>query len=399
MKKTLIVLIILILAGGIVTLGIWFRSRNEIATPEEIAGNGLPINTATPDIPRAELSSDTQNLPSGGSNRFGVVSQREVLDYTLDARNHVFIAARDGNIIEIADNKENVIYEASAPVPLSASFSYDGKKVLSSFGDPARPRWSVFDITAGSWEPLSEEIMHPVWSPNDYRIAYLARQGTRFALSVLDLGNRTPRPQAIFSFSTSHLDLSWNTPGYILLSELPTGFAPSSIWKLDVQKKTLEPLILDQLGANVTWGKTAERGLAFISLGKGSGGTLALVDGKGETEQTLNIQTLPEKCTLYRHTKEKEIGETAELIVCAVPRETDEFSRLTLPDDYYQKVFFTSDNIHAIDLKTGTLSPIFEDASFAIDAHKLKTFGAIVFFINRKDMRLYAVSLDAILQQ
>ena len=75
----------------------------------------------------------------------------------------------------------------------------------------------------------------------------------------------------------------------MLLSEAPTGLAMGSVWKLDIQRKVLEPLVLDQLGANVAWSKENNMGLAFISKGRGSGGTLSIVDGAGETVQKLNI--------------------------------------------------------------------------------------------------------------
>jgi hypothetical protein len=64
-----------------------------------------------------------------------------------------------------------------------------------------------------------------------------------------------------------------------------------------------------------------------------------------------------------------------------------------LPDDYYKKAFFTLDDFYSIGLDNGVVTAIFADQNQALDAINPKVFNQILFFVNRYDSKLYAISL------
>jgi hypothetical protein len=80
-------------------------------------------------------------------------------------------------------------------------------------------------------------------------------------------------------------------------------------------------------------------------------------------------------------------------LYCAVPRNQQKLGFSTLPDDYLMRALYTSDNFLAINLDTGNTTPVFTDASQTLDATNLKIFNQILFFVNRYDNKLYAISL------
>ena len=74
-------------------------------------------------------------------------------------------------------------------------------------------------------------------------------------------------------------------------------------------------------------------------------------------------------------------------------RDQQTFSNARLPDEYEQKVLFTADDFYKINVANGTLTAIFNDPGQTMDATKLKAFNNALFFVNRYDQKLYAISV------
>ena len=80
-------------------------------------------------------------------------------------------------------------------------------------------------------------------------------------------------------------------------------------------------------------------------------------------------------------------------LYCAVPRDTQKFDLARLPDDYDKKKLFTVDDFYKIDLGDGSITEVFADPAQALDAAQLQVANQTLFFVNRYDQRLYAISL------
>jgi hypothetical protein len=151
------------------------------------------------------------------------------------------------------------------------------------------------------------------------------------------------------------------------------------------------------------------------------GGKLSLLNTSGQTLNALTFLTLPSKCVFDIQTQNPPQATSApttssstkstskkgsatpppvvtpvisqEYLYCAVPRDTQRLNTSALPDDYLKGALFTSDDFWRIDLATGDTSAVFIDPNQNLDATDLKIFNKTLFFVNRFDKKLYAISL------
>lgn len=89
----------------------------------------------------------------------------------------------------------------------------------------------------------------------------------------------------------------------------------------------------------------------------------------------------------------KPLANSKDFLYCAIPRDAEKLSRSFLPDDYYKMTLLTADDFYRIDLINGNAAPILADPGQTIDASNLKIFNNKLFFVNRYDQKLYAITL------
>lgn len=80
-------------------------------------------------------------------------------------------------------------------------------------------------------------------------------------------------------------------------------------------------------------------------------------------------------------------------LYCGIPIDPTELSIAQLPDSYDQLAFFTADAFYEINTETGAIQNIFSPTE-SIDASVLHVFNNTLFFVNRYDQKLYAISLS-----
>ena len=206
------------------------------------------------------------------------------------------------------------------------------------------------------------------------------------------------------------LALYWIGANQIILSDKTSASYAGSVLSLDIKKKTLSTIIENNLGLQSIWNVPLGVGLVFTSKYSGGGGSVSLFDLSGVRLNGLNFITLPSKCAFFVQQQEASIQATTtklasatqaasgaasstKTLYCAVPRDQKKLGFSTLPDDYLMRALYTSDNFLAINLDTGNTTPILTDTSQALDATNLKIFNGTLFFVNRYDNKLYAISL------
>ncbi len=412
--KRFLYLFIIIAAIVLVTLvGYYLRytARAPQATPEEIGGlPGAPNQSNSPQNKNQAETTQTAQ-PSGlppVSGKFGLVAQNQAVNFFVDQENNVIIVQPDGQIVKVVKGEVTTLGSSVITDLISAEFSYDGKKILATFGDPSTPQGSVFNIATKLWQPLTASFASAVWSPTNYQIAYLKESADYKSLFLLDASNAKSKPQEIKKLRVQDVDLSWVKPNQILLIEKASADITSSIWSFDLKLKKLA-LILEGLGQESIWSKTANIGLAFAATRSKRGGALSLVDTAGNTLTRLKITTLPSKCVFGNEvlnspstptsatssSSKPGAAETLDVLYCAVPRNATRFSGVKLPDDYAKKAVFTADDIYKVGLSKGNAAPIFNDENQNADVSNPKVFNQNLFFINRYDQKIYAVSLKS----
>lgn len=347
----------------------------------------------------------------------------QVFEYFVADQNNFFAVEPDGKIAQVTSNQPTYLNSTVISNLLSAGFSYDGKKVFVSFGDPANPQTSIFDITTKAWTPLPQGLLSPAWSPVDYRLAYLRANATGTeALSTLDLSKANTKPVQLFTLNANDLRLSWPGKNQLALFDKASTYAQGSAWTYDLSKKTFAPVISERNGLEVGWDTaTTSVNLAFSGGAGYKGGQLQLIDAAGNGLQTLSFITLPSKCSFAflpapssTATSTPAVTATSSAssttskkaapmqaatstpqgplaLFCGVPRNQNILAFTELPDAYEQMGLFTSDDVYAINALTGTALPLFFDKTKNYDVTDLKAVGGAIYFINRYDQKLYNI--------
>jgi hypothetical protein len=246
-------------------------------------------------------------------------------------------------------------------------------------------------MTTKAWTPLPAGMISPAWSHNDYRIAYLKESaGGTATVTTLDVSKTTNKPVALTSLNAADLILTWPNKTSIILAGKGSAYAQSTAWLLALPSEALTELVPDSFGFEGAWSNTTSTtGIVLSSLNYGRTGSLSLVTSAG-VAQPLTLATLPSKCAFSYQASASTTPFLA--LYCAVPTGTN-FSLATLPDDYNQMALFTNDSFYMINTASGATQPIFAP-SISVDATNVRLFNNILFFVNRYDNKLYAISLS-----
>jgi hypothetical protein len=348
-------------------------------------------------------------------SNFGVLSQYPVLDYFVDAQNNITAIEPTGAIFAITNGQSTIINSSTIGSIISASFSYDGKKIIVSYGNPTNPQGGIFDVATGVWTALPQGMLSPQWSPIDnYQIAYLvATSNGKLALATLSAASLKTAPSVLLDISANDLTLQWPAKNQFILADKPSSQNAGSVWAFNSSIGTLYPLIYEVSGAEGIWSHntTIPYGLTFFNNPSGQGNTLQLQAISGNlTTQPLSFQTLPSKCAFNTEqmpaaaTSTAANGKTSTAaaptstpylaLYCGVPRSSSGFSSAHLPDDYNTMALFTSDDIYKINTATGAEQVLWSDATQNMDTSDMKFFNNALFFVNRYDQKLYGLTFS-----
>jgi hypothetical protein len=339
---------------------------------------------------------------------FGIVADGPILDYFVDAQNNITAIKPDGTIISISGENSSTLSATTVPGIITARFSSDGKKVLVSSGDPSTPKTNIFDVATKVWVSAPQGLQSPQWSPSGYQIAYLSQSASgMLSLSTIDALNLKKAPATLLSIHATDLVLQWINKNQFVLSDRPSANNAGSIWLFDAQKSTMTPIVYENSGAESMWNNatTGTLGLVFDNGGRNS--TLQLVTPLGTIYHALSFLTLPSKCSFSIATttiaaattttsttkSSKPTTSSVSYLYCGVPLDINAFSSAQLSDNYNMMASFTSDQILRINVADGSWNILWNDPTQNIDATDLRFFNNTLFFVNRYDQKLYALTL------
>ncbi len=413
MKRFLITILVVIFLTLLLGAGYVLRYPCDQKPYPGILAFALQYRCGT--VPEAPAATGTLPAPTAGTGASGASSPvpantQGALPPTLAAvfQNPVagFFPNADGSVNVIEENGKIAVSNAGGITPLSesqipnlirASFSPDGKKILAVFGAQTNPAASIFAVDDKTWHPLPQGIQSPAWAATSSKIAYLSpATGGAWNLTTLDAGNPKAKPQTILQLHVEDMDLAWPGADRIIVFGKSNVRVPASLINVSIKNKTVTPILDNMPGLSFLWGEKAGRVVVFKSNASERGGTLDLRDTNGNILFGLNIGTLPSKC-LFDDAVVGQASSTPSTqqpgrLICAVPQDQEKFSRTRLPDDYLMQSFFTADSFYAIDLSDGAVESL-NNPVVAVDATMLRRSGAKLYFINRLDKKLYALTL------
>jgi hypothetical protein len=367
MKRIWYGLAILIIGGGVIFLGYYFR-------PKAKSNLTYLDNAPSSTVPGA---SQAQNQ-TGETEGFKPVFKEPVLAYS-PYENGVMGVDNSGRIIQTDGKNETVLSSSSISYVFAASISYDRKFVLLAVGENSGAQFRIWNSGKNTWRFLPSGVFSPSFSPSAHQLLYLENTSLGTRLSILNLDSASSRGTAVATFPLTDLSAKWISADKVELKDKNALLVPSSDFIYSLSRKTTTPTITEKNGLSVSWSSSAKNALAL--LGQARGGGLFLIDNSGQILQTLNIITLPEKCAWS--------GD--QVLFCAMPQNADAF-KIPLPDAFYKNHSFAYDNFYKINAANGDVTPVLENKN-GLDAQSLAVFGDNLYFINRLDGELYSLPI------
>ncbi|OGY99790.1 MAG: hypothetical protein A2945_02225 [Candidatus Liptonbacteria bacterium RIFCSPLOWO2_01_FULL_52_25] len=389
-------------------------------TPTPTPPGGLPgQNGNGPGGPGTPPPSLTPPAPAyTPEQKFGVVAQNQVAAFHVNTQNDALLVQPDGIVVKVMGGNTTILSSSVIADLLGASFSADGTKLSATFGERTSPQASVFDAINKSWRSLPAGVAFPVWASTGTQVMYFQKSGDTSMLSTFDpFKTGAKAVELLKSFRLEDHTVQWLTANQALFLPRGTALAQGAVWSFDVKNKTLAPLTNERRGISSLWSGAANMGLVFATDQTLRGGTLTLFDTTGNALSGLKVKTLPSKCAFATEevvvstpptqttttagqtggratsTRSTTTSVLKKWLYCAVPRDTQKFDLARLPDDYDKKKLFTVDDFYKIDLGDGSITEVFADPAQALDAAQLQVANQTLFFVNRYDQRLYAISL------
>lgn len=316
------------------------------------------------------------------SSKLKKVSDDEISDYWINSKTGaVYYLNTEGQIVKISTEGEKTIVNSQTLNQLNGiKISPDGTFIVAQFNYPSLPTFSLFDTVTGNWQPLPQNIISAAFSPNSQQLAYIENKENNGRLAVYNISSK--KIQEIIKITQKDAELNWVKNDEIFLSQKPSFDLKTSLYSININDKTIKPLIKDEGGLDIVWSNNSGLGIQLKNTDKTT--RSSIIDTSGNELATLSFVILPEKCLIDQSK-----------IYCGVPQNLRE--GLHLPDDYYKKAVYFQDDLESIDLSNGQAFVLFNNRdNILIDAYRLSlNLGKNqLYFINRYDQKLYSLALE-----
>lgn len=381
------IIVFVILAGGILFYFFLpsvpsFPDKKSLFGNLPIIGGGLTTGTGTTPSDTTDSSRESAKkerpvrqiidreitIPALGTDKNSIL-------YVLRENGHIFSSDLDG-------------YNERSVINLTVLNVFDGAwatkkdRVIMRYFENDLVKTFVNGVATGTISRfLPPETASADWSPDGTSLAYLVRKNSDTALVIADAGNKNPR--TVWTTPIPDFVVRWASKNTILLVSKPSGLAPSLVIRFDVLSRRADVLFSGIHGV-VLMPAPDNSGFIFSqSANDGSAGGLSLYTFKDQRAAPLNITTIAEKCAF---------SSDAKIIFCGVPKGTP---RSPQPDEWYKGTVSFSDAIVKIDLASGEMTTLVEQAA---DIDMINPFaspdGKYLFFVDKKTSTLWRVTLE-----
>lgn len=375
------ILIIVILLGiGIFALFYFF---NKIAVP-------VPIEESQGVLfPGFEKNGGTQGLGDVGSPStektavLSKISDVPVFDfwiskdtgelYYITNKGRIF-SGKDGSDIDMNTQE---LSSLNMIIP-----SETGKKIIASFGDPQKPRWGVFDVVDGVWKPLSDKITSATWGKDEDTLIGTIQNEDGHSIAFFDISKNPVKSSVILKdFRIKDVSFSWKNPDSIMILERSSATIKGRLWEFNTKNLLVKQVDPGTSGLSFLWSASREYALRFSNPNN-----LLVLNGNLEPVNPLTVTSIPQKC-----------GFSEDALYCFIPQDTDSFLEFSLPDDYFQNKFYSTDTLISINLETDKMETLLQSGAgnfSPIDGRHPRVHEGDVFFVNKYDWFVYRVHIS-----
>lgn len=372
LKKILIILIILFIFIASILLVYNFFSK------EEVSQEGTPQEELT--TPDYHLTSPAKIQAVSQGAALGAITDGQKIKYYSFANGNVFQSNFDGS-------ETTSLSSAALPGLLKVLWSPNKNKVIAIFEENNQIKKYFYSYSTGLSVILDKNISWIDWSPKGDKIAYQyynpQTEDNNISLANPDGSQWTN----ILATRMKNLIVEWPTQNMVSIQTRPSGLAQSVLYTINLETGNFEKIIPETYGLTILWSPLGDKLLFSETDNQGKNLKLKIADLTSQTIKELNFVTLPEKCTWSQDNR---------TLFCAVPKEIP--NSAVLPDDYYQKDVYFTDDFWRINLDT---QEVIQDSTslsrdkITFDAKELllSPLEDYLFFVNRKNERLYSLKL------
>ncbi len=392
-KKILIVLIVILILvlAGLLVYKFFFKkiSPESGGTGQFPSGGQLPPGQQ-PGQPGEEPGTGGQVIPQA-EQRIKAISQEAVYSPTItnDKTQVTYYLRSNGTIWQSNFDGSNLSQTSNNALENLAGVLWSGEKnkTIIIFQDGIGNITKYFyDLSNNKAGLLNKNIQDITWSFDGKKIAYQyyneATKDNTITVSNPDGSNYS----MILKTRLKNLLINWPKGTEIYLQDRPSGIAPSSLYSLNPNTKSLSEIFSDIYGLNVKWSPNGNKILYSKTVSGGKSIVLYVADRNGSNEKSTGISTLIEKCAWPQDLR---------YLYCAIPKNINEAE--VLPDDFYKGVFLSDDDFYKINIETGEKIKLLEDSQLKeiYDTNDvfLSPQEDYLFFINKVNGLLYSIRL------
>ncbi|HPJ80282.1 MAG TPA: hypothetical protein PLF70_01080 [Candidatus Portnoybacteria bacterium] len=393
LKKTLIIIIVVLIVAliGLLVYNFLLKPKtistnNNSNQNKELPGGGTVGNNAGVE----ETNNNNNETIYQQKSRIKAISTEPVLSPTIssDKSNIIYFLNSAGNIFEsdftgstataisktVLENLKNIIW---APNKNKAIMVFqDNMENVSKY---------LYNLSDEKSLPLGKYLNYISWSADSNKIAYQYQNETTGANDISIASPDGSKFSVVLSTRMKNLIVEWPSIN-IYLRERPSGLAQSNLYSLSPTSKALNKTIANVYGFSVKWSQKGDKLLYSSTSPKGENIGIFITDNNGGNKKAIGVSTLAEKCVWSQDVR---------YIFCAIPKNIAEAK--VLPDDFYKEKFIGDDEFYKIDVGTGEKINILGDENLIVSYDAKELFLSpqedYLFFVNKRDGRLYSIEL------
>ena len=390
MQRTKRVVLItgLLIGLALIVFVIWYFFIRSSKTPTAPGTGGeLPVGSTLPGTSSEGPGGTLDSTASSGKTTVGI-SDHPVFDFWINQETgEVFYLDPEGRVWGAKEGPDIELSQQTIAALNAITPSPRGTGILASFGDPHSPQWGIFDVVDSAWSPLPATFINVTWGANQDTLFGFVRDGDTGAANLARIDISAAQPTiTLLAEKILPLDvrLSFLYPSSLILAERPAASYESRVWKFDTTRKTLN-LLFSRSGFLIATTQTP----AYLLW---SAGASEFIVSDAETSSSavpVPFVTFPEKCAA-----------TPEYLACFAPRTLSSLPPRIIPDDYLSGAFKTTDDLLLLDFSTLEIEALqdstLSDVSFDGWHPRIREQDQALYFINRRDGKLYTTPLPAI---
>ncbi|PJE58299.1 MAG: hypothetical protein COU81_01425 [Candidatus Portnoybacteria bacterium CG10_big_fil_rev_8_21_14_0_10_36_7] len=299
-----------------------------------------------------------------------------------------YLTKSGGNLFQsnLLGNNIAKISNASLNDLTTATWSYNGQKIIATFSERRDSIKYLFNYDTGETMPFSNNISKITFSPNTDKIAYLTYDKINKSGGIFIANSDLSNAKKIFDTTITDWQIAWPAKDIIIIITSPSGLAQGAVYGINTQTGDYQILLSDLYGLNTTLSPDGARLIYSYTDAQGKNLKTYSMNIDGSNKYALPFSTISDKCIFSQDTRN---------IFCAVIKDIPPDS--LLPDDYYQDAFKSRDDFVEYDLIKKESSRILfaDDYTTNFDASNLLLTPEedYLIFINRQDGLLYSLKL------